>query len=82
MISSIIGFAYDCRDADKLADFCVRLLGWKKTLSGQGWAGLQTPQGLIPAFQAVEKYLLPLWPWPEGEQQQMASIDFKAGGIG
>lgn len=77
MINSIIGFAYDCRDADKLADFYVKLLGWKKTLSGQGWAGIHTPQGVILAFQTVEKYVPPVWPWREGQQQQMAHIDFK-----
>lgn len=77
MISSIIGFAYDCRDADKLADFYVQLLGWKKTLSGHGWAGIHTPQGVILAFQTVEKYVPPAWPWREGRQQQMAHIDFK-----
>lgn len=77
MISSIIGFAYDCRDADKLADFYVKLLGWPKTLSGNGWAGIHTPQGIILAFQSVENYVPPVWPWREGEQQQMAHIDFK-----
>lgn len=77
MISSIIGFAYDCRDADRLADFYVRLLGWPKTLSDNGWAGIHTPQGVILAFQTVDSYVPPVWPWQEGEQQQMAHIDFK-----
>mgnify|MGYP001154159419 CR=1 FL=1 len=77
MISSIIGFAFDCKDADALADFYVRLLGWEKTLSGGGWAGIHSPQGIILAFQTVEEYIAPVWPWKEGEQQQMAHIDFK-----
>lgn len=77
MISSIIGFAYDCRDADELADFYVKLLGLKKTLSGNGWAGIHTPQGIILAFQTVENYQPPVWPWQDGQQQQMAHIDFK-----
>ena len=77
MISSIIGFALDCRDADALADFYVRLLGWEKTLSGCGWAGIHSPQGIIIAFQTVEEYVPPVWPWKQGEQQQMAHIDFK-----
>jgi len=74
---SIIGFAYDCRDADVLADFYVKLLGWEKTLSGGGWAGIHSPQGIILAFQTVEAYIPPIWPWKSGEQQQMAHIDFK-----
>lgn len=77
MISSILGFAFDCKDADALADFYVKLLGWEKQLSGGGWAGIHSPQGVILAFQTVEEYVPPVWPWKQGEQQQMAHIDFK-----
>ena len=77
MIESIIGFAYDCKDANALADFYEELLGWKKTISGNGWAGIHSPQGWILAFQQVENYIPPVWPWEEGKQQQMAHIDFK-----
>ena len=77
MVSSIIGFALDCKDADALADFYVQLLGLEKTLSGGGWAGIHTPQGIILAFQTVENYVPPVWPWEDGKQQQMAHIDFK-----
>lgn len=76
MIKSIIGFAYDCKDADTFADFYVKLLGWEKTLSGGGWAGIHSPQGLILAFQTVDEYIPPVWPWKSGKQQQMAHIDF------
>ena len=41
MISGIAGFAYDCKDADALSDFYVKLLGWEKILSGQGYALLK-----------------------------------------
>ena len=77
MIESIVGFAYDCKNADELSDFYVRLLGWEKTLSGEGWAGLRSPQGWILAFQEVKEYIPPVWPWRVGEQQQMAHIDFR-----
>lgn len=30
MIKEIAGFAYDCKNADALADFYVELLGWEK----------------------------------------------------
>lgn len=76
MIESIAGFAYDCKNADVLADFYVKLLGWKKELSGEGWAGLRSPQGWILAFQEVDEYVPPEWPWKDGKQQQMAHIDF------
>lgn len=77
MEMSISGFAYDCKNADSLADFYVKLLGWEKTLSGGGWAGIHSPQGIVLAFQTVEDYIPPVWPWKSGKQQQMAHIDFK-----
>lgn len=76
MISTIAGFAYDCRDSNALADFYARLLGWEKVLSGEGWAGLQSPQSWILAFQDVEEYEPPVWPWKKGQQQQQAHMDF------
>ena len=57
MIKEIAGFAYDCKNADTLADFYVELLGWEKILSGNGWAGLRSPQGWIFAFQEIEEYV-------------------------
>ena len=77
MVQSILGFALDCKDADALADFYAALLGLKKTLSGNGWAGIHMPQGIVLAFQTVEEYVPPVWPWQQGAQQQMAHIDFK-----
>ncbi len=72
----MLGFAFDCADADALADFYAEMLGLKKTLSGGGWAGVHTPQGIVLAFQTVERYEPPVWPWQSGKQQQMAHIDF------
>jgi len=77
MITSMIGFAYDCKNARALADFYASLLNLKITLSGDGWAGIHTPQGIILAFQTVQEYVPPVWPWKPGAQQQMAHIDFK-----
>lgn len=77
MNSSIIGIAFDCTDANELADFYVKLFGWKKEISSAEWAGVRTPQGILLVFQTVENYVPPVWPWKNGEQQQMAHIDFK-----
>jgi len=77
MISSIIGIAFDCPNADELADFYVKLSGWNKEISGDEWAGIRTPQGMLLVFQTVENYVPPVWPWKDGKQQQMAHIDFK-----
>lgn len=76
MINEIVGFAYDCNNADALAGFYVKLLGWEKVLAGDGWAGLRSPQGWIFAFQEISGYVSPVWPWKTGEQQQMAHMDF------
>lgn len=77
LVSSIIGVALDCKDADLLANFYARLLALEKTISSGIWAGIHTPQGIILAFQTVEEYVPPVWPWKEGEQQQMVHLDFK-----
>ena len=76
MIKGVCGFAYDCKNADALADFYGTLLGWKKEISGGGWAALRSPQGWLFAFQEIEDYVEPVWPWENGKQQQMAHIDF------
>lgn len=77
MISSIIGIAFDCPDADTLADFYVKLTGWQKEISGAEFAALRTPEGILLVFQTVENYTPPVWPWQSGAQQQMAHIDYK-----
>lgn len=77
MISSIIGIAFDCPNANELADFYVKISGWKKEISSDEWSALRTPEGILLVFQTVGNYVPPKWPWKEGAQQQMAHIDFK-----
>ena len=77
MIKSIIGIAFDCPNANELADFYVKLSGWKKEISSDEWAALRTPEGILLVFQTVENYSPPIWPWENDKQQQMAHIDFK-----
>ena len=76
MLKSIIGIAFDCFNANELADFYVKLTGWNKEISSDEWAALRTPEGILLVFQTVEDYVPPVWPWKNGEQQQMAHIDF------
>lgn len=76
MITEIAGFTYDCKNAEELAKFYQKLLGWKEYYSGEGWFALRSPQGWVLAFQETEEYVKPVWPWKDGEQQQMAHIDF------
>ena len=77
MISSIIGMAFDCPNANELAAFYEKLTGWPKEIENDEWAALRTPEGMLLVFQTVEEYVPPVWPWKTGEQQQMAHIDFK-----
>ncbi len=76
MVSSVIGIAFDCPNANELADFYVRLSGWNKEISSDEWAAIRTPQGFLMVFQTVADYVPPVWPWKAGEQQQMAHVDF------
>lgn len=76
MIQSIIGIAFDCPNANELADFYVKLTGWNKEISSGAFAALRTPEGILLVFQTVEDYVPPVWPWEKGKQQQMAHIDF------
>ena len=76
MIKSIIGISFDCPNANDLADFYVKLTGWKKEISSKEWAGLRTPEGILLVFQTVKNYMPPTWPWKADKQQQMAHIDF------
>lgn len=77
MLTSIIGIAFDCPNANELADFYVKISGWEKEISGNEFAALRTPQGILLVFQTVDNYIPPVWPWQDGKQQQMAHIDFK-----
>ena len=55
----------------------MKLSGWKKEISGDEWAGIRTPEGILLVFQSVWDYEPPIWPWEKGKQQQMVHIDFK-----
>jgi len=77
-IKSIIGITFDCPNANELADFYMKLTGWKKEISTDEWAALRTPEGILLVFQTVDNYVPPVWPWKDGKQQQMAHIDFLA----
>ena len=73
----IIGLAIDCSNENKLADFYVKLLGWEKTYSGNGYAVISSsiyPSLLV--FQAVDDYQKPIWPWEKEKQSQMMHLDF------
>lgn len=67
----------DCQNAGVLADFYSKLLGWEWTHPrANGWAAITSPAGMVMAFQEVENYTPPTWPWEAGKQGQMIHFDF------
>lgn len=68
-----INIVIDCTDAGVLAE----LLGWEWTHPrANGWAAITSPTGMVFAFQEVEEYKPPVWPWQSGKQGQMLHLDF------
>ena len=81
----ITGPVLDTDDAEGLARFYERLLGWTITeLEGprpgypqaDGWARLRPPDGSTKIeIQWDEQYRRPVWPPVPGEQQMMIHLD-------
>jgi catechol 2,3-dioxygenase-like lactoylglutathione lyase family enzyme len=64
----------DCADAEEMAAFYGRLLGWEVTATdGHGWVGMRDPEGgRSLLFQAEEAYRPPTWPErPEGQDKML-----------
>jgi catechol 2,3-dioxygenase-like lactoylglutathione lyase family enzyme len=77
----------DCADADELAEFYSRLLGWEIVArdapatrkGGAGWVALRNPKGGIGlSVQAEEWYEPPVWPEAPGSQTKMLHFDMGA----
>jgi catechol 2,3-dioxygenase-like lactoylglutathione lyase family enzyme len=66
-------------DANELARFYARLLGWTVTEDKPGWVRLRHPSGdLAPAglsFAHEAGHVAPVWPAVPGEQQMMVHLD-------
>lgn len=67
------------RDANALAAFYERLLGWIVVDEEPGWVRLRHPSGdLTPAglsFADEPGHVPPVWPTVPGEQQMMVHLD-------
>ena len=78
------GVCIDCADADEMAEFYCRLLGWevayRDTAStrrgGSGWVLLRNPAGGMGlSLQAEEWYQPPVWPEEPGAQTKMIHLE-------
>lgn len=72
-----INVVIDCNDTKNLSEFYSKLLSWEITHPAQnGWAAITAPQGQVFAFQEIEEYTPPVWPYEKGKQGQMLHLDF------
>jgi catechol 2,3-dioxygenase-like lactoylglutathione lyase family enzyme len=73
------GVCIDCADAEELAGFYGRLLGWEETLrDGPEWIAMRDPaggRGLL--FQAEKSYRAPTWPEQPRGQDKMLHFEIK-----
>lgn len=66
----------DCRDANALADFYSRLLGWEITYREDDWVLMRNPDGGTGlSFQSEVWYEPPVWPEQEGHPTKMLHLD-------
>ena len=66
----------DCSDAQAMAAFYGRLLGWEPTFTEPDWVLMRDPGGAVGlSFQADPAYVPPVWPERPGEQQKMMQLD-------
>jgi catechol 2,3-dioxygenase-like lactoylglutathione lyase family enzyme len=65
-------------DAQELAAFYCRLLGWTVRKGEPGWVALSTPDGGAGlSFQTEPGYTRPAWPAGADDQQMMMHLDIE-----
>jgi catechol 2,3-dioxygenase-like lactoylglutathione lyase family enzyme len=79
---TVTGTNIDAPDANALADFYRRLLGWTTRTEEPGWvviqpgASDQAGSGTLN-FQTESRYVRPVWPTGPGDQQMMMHLEIK-----
>lgn len=72
-----MGVVLDCKQPSKLAEFYADLLGGKATDEMEYFSTVAIPgQSCTISCQLDEDYTPPVWPGSQGEQLQMAHLDF------
>ncbi len=72
----------DCADAEAMADFYGRLLGWEVTYRDDDFVLMQDPAGGTGlSFQQETWYQAPVWPERPGEQAKMIHLDIKVNNL-
>lgn len=74
------GVVIEAPDARALADFYVRLLGWRIDRDDGTFVTIAPPDGVAYlAVQQSREYVPPVWPAVEGRQQMMMHLDVEVG---
>jgi catechol 2,3-dioxygenase-like lactoylglutathione lyase family enzyme len=75
---TLTGTNIDAPDANALADFYRRLLGWTTRTQEPGWVILRPPDGGTKLnFQTEEHYVRPVWPAGPGEAHMMMHLEIR-----
>ena len=74
---TVTGTNIDAPDANALADFYRRLLGWTTRTEEPGWVVIQPGAGGggTLSFQTESSYVRPVWPARPGDQQMMMHLE-------
>ncbi len=68
----------DCVDAEEMAAFYGRLLGWTVTLREPGWVLMRDPTGGVGlSFQSEPNYRAPTWPEEPKGHDKMLHLDIR-----
>lgn len=68
----------DCADAEVMAEFYGRLLGWRPAVREAGFVLLADPDGGTGlSFQAEQAYRPPTWPERTDAQDKMIHLDLR-----
>ena len=74
----LAGVNMDCADAEAMAEFYGRLLGWEVTYRDDDFVAMKDPGGGAGlSFQEETWYRPPVWPERPGEQTKMIHLDIK-----
>ena len=75
---TVTGVVLDAPDANELAAFYQRLLGWTVAQDKPGWVMLSAPGGSAGlSFQTESRYVRPVWPARDGDQQMSVHLDIR-----
>jgi catechol 2,3-dioxygenase-like lactoylglutathione lyase family enzyme len=78
MFFALTGTNLDAPDANALADFYRRLLGWTAEVDEPGWVVLRPPGGGHTLnFQTESRYVRPVWPAGPGDPQMMMHLEIR-----